>query len=294
MSQLSDELLVAYLDGQLDTPQAQSVERMIARSKELHLRAERFRHSQTYLIKTFEILAKRSRACAPGQPPGGVRGRGQRPQRPAPQGGQAVAAPANKARTHARGTLSGLPAGRTMLWVCVISLAAAAIGYGAAQWVRAQGSPTLDKISARAPVPAGRWAQDVAHLHAYFIPESVAVDADSQSNADLIELQLSRLVNAAVPVPDFTSHKLAFRRAQVFGYRGSRMMQLSYMSDDDRLVALYVMAGGPDAQATAMSHGDVTTVSWSRDGVRYLMAGEMPETSLRALAAVAMAQIAGR
>jgi len=308
MSQVSDELLVAYLDGQLDAPQAHSVERMAGQSEDLRTRLERLKRSQAYLIQTFETLARRARASAQV---GDTARSGSRPashpSREAP--GPPRSAPAPRAtafrQTHLRAAASAAaeeapPAGprsslgRKLFLAVMMAAMAGVLGYGTAQWMRTQDLGGLDKISARVPAPAGRWADDVARLHAHFIAASVSADPQSQTNRDLVELQLSRVASASVPVPNFTDHDLTFQRGQVLSYRGSRMMQLSYTNADGQLVALYVMAGGPRAKATASVQGDVTMVTWSRDGVRYMVAGEMPETSLRALAAVSMAQIAGR
>lgn len=289
MSQVSDELLVAYLDGQLDTPQARSVERMVGASDELHARVERLKRSQAYLIQTFGTLARRARASTKSAGAGGDvrRDHGRQTAVSEPRSETGAAAPRRSDAPRA-------PAGRRLLWVAALSLIAAVGGYAAAQWVRIADTAGVEKIDARVPAPAGRWAQDVARLHAHFVPASVAVDPESQRNKDLVQLQLSRILNASIPVPDFSDHDLTFQRGQVLSYRGSRMMQLSYTDGGDQLIALYVMPGGPGAQATSMAQGDVMTVNWSREGVRYMIAGEIAETSLRALAAVAMAQIAGR
>jgi len=290
MSQVSDELLVAYLDGQLDTPQARSVERMVGASDELRARMERLQRSQAYLIQTFETLARRARAST--KTAGHAGSDTQQAPRPQTSAGRRDDETPAGATAGPKARRSG-SAGR-LSWTLAVSLLAAVIGYGAAQWLRMSDGAGVQKIDARVPAPAGRWAQDVARLHAHFVPSSVAPDPESQANRDVVQLQMSRLFNASLPVPDFSNHDLVFRRGQVLSYRGSRMMQLSYTSADDRLVGLYVMSGGPSAQATSMVQGELSTVNWSRDGVRYVIAGDMAETSLRALAAVAMAQIAGR
>lgn len=294
MSQISDELLVAYLDGQLDTPQARSLERMVRASEELRARAERLKRTQAYLVQTFETLARRTRSFAL---PAGHAREDRRAGSPAQTMSREGVAdrPGTAGAAEQDGAASPRSSvGRKLVWTVAVATMAAVLGYGAAQWLRAQDAGGPQKISARVPAPAGRWAEDVARLHAHFLPTSVSADPESQTNRDLVQLQLSRVASTAVSVPDFAQHGLVFRRGQVLSYRGSRMMQLSYTNADDQLVALYIMPGGPSARATAMTQGDVTAVNWSRDGVRYVIAGEIAETSLRALAAVAMAQVAGR
>ncbi|RIA56789.1 anti-sigma factor family protein [Dichotomicrobium thermohalophilum] len=286
MSQLSDELLLAYLDGQLGRPQAQSVERMVGASDELRARVERLKTSQSYLIQTFETLARRTRSTS-------------RPQRPAqarsPQG-QSAQAPAQGIELHTESSEPPVKAPRRslaklLLWAGVLSVLAAVIGYGAGKWMRLNSDPAVEKIDARVPAPANQWAADVARLHSHFTTGSIAADPESQTNRDLVELQLSRILNKPLKVPSFPDHALTFRRGQVLSYRGSRMMQLSYAGADSGLVSLYVMSGGPEAGLSAVSQRGVTSVHWSQDGVRYVISGKLPETGLRALAAVAMKQM---
>ncbi len=282
MSQLSDELLIAYLDGQLGAPQAKSVERMISGSEELRARVERLKTTQSYLIQTFETLARRTRTAQRPQRATPGRERGKAPQMRGGgiplQAGDAGAAPRRSAA-------------KMLIWACVLSVFAAVIGYGAGKWMRLNSSPSVEKIDARVPAPANQWAADVARLHSHFTIASVAADPQSQTNRDLVELQLSRILNKPLQVPSFPDHQLTFRRGQVLSYRSSRMMQLSYAGADGALVSLYVMSGGPDSGLSAVGQRDVNSVHWSADGVRYVIAGALPETALRALAAVAMSQM---
>ncbi|MFP3921988.1 MAG: hypothetical protein ACLFU3_09820, partial [Dichotomicrobium sp.] len=201
---------------------------------------------------------------------------------PCPQAGRASAAPRRR---------SGA---RTLLWAVVLSVLAAILGYGAGKWMRVNSNAAVHKISERVPAAANRWADDVAQLHSHFTAAAVAADPESQTNRDLVELQLQRIINQPVQVPSFSEHELSFRRGQVLAYRGSRMMQLSYVGEDEELVALYIMSGGPASSPSAGEMRDVTTVTWGKGGVRYVLAGDQPENSLRALAAVATAQLNGQ
>jgi len=287
MSQVSDELLLAYLDGQLGTPQAQSVERMIGGSDELRVRVERLKATQSYLIQTFETLARRTRGAA-------------QQQRPADKQAKGAARDAGQARQkniklstdghQPKETARGRSLGKMLVWAGGLCLLAAVIGYGAGKWMRLNSAPEVEKIGARVPAPANRWAADIARLHSHFTTASVAADPQSQTNRDLVELQLSRILNRAIKVPQFTDHDVTFRRGQVLSYRGSRMMQLSYAGADSGLVSLYVMPGGPETGLSVVRQRDITSVHWSDGGVRYVIAGQLPETGLRALAAVAMTQ----
>ena len=288
MSQVSDELLLAYLDGQLDTPQARSVERMISASDALRGRIEQLKTSQSYLIQTFETLARRTRASAQPQRRGhsaGQHAQAGKTQSSGPKdtGQKMDGAEPQKPR-------SQRSRAKMVVWAGALSVLAAIVGYGAGKWMRLNSTPAVEKIDERAPAPANRWADDIARLHSHFTTASVATDPESQTNQDLVELQLSRILNAPMKVPGFPDHALTFRRGQVLSYRRSRMMQLSYASAHSGLVALYIMPGGPDSGLSVVARRDITSVHWSAAGVRYVVAGKLPETGLRALAAVVMRQ----
>jgi anti-sigma factor RsiW len=294
MSQLSDELLLAYLDGQLDTPQARSVERMIGGDAALRTRIDQLKTTQGYLAQTFETLARRTRASAgaAARPAKAAHGKPGRQSSAHREGGDDI-----RLQTDANTPEPQRPPRsrvKMMVWAGVLSLLTAVVGYGAGKWMRVNSHPPVEKIDARVPVPANRWADDVAQLHTHFTTASVATDPESQSNRDLVQMHLSRILNTSIPVPRFDDHDLTFRRGQVLNYRGTRMMQLSYVGANDGLVALYVMPGGPDASPAVTASGEVATLHWSADGVRYVMAGYGAENSIRALAAVAMSQINAR
>jgi anti-sigma factor RsiW len=79
-------------------------------------------------------------------------------------------------------------------------------------------------------------------------------------------------------------------RAQTLSYRGNKLMQLIYSGRSDPLVAVYVTAGEEDSPVKPGRFGDVKTISWSQNGLRFLIAADMTQEALRALAAVTQAQ----
>jgi anti-sigma factor RsiW len=69
-------------------------------------------------------------------------------------------------------------------------------------------------------------------------------------------------------------------------------MQLVYTGKSDPLVALYITAGDDDHPVSPGRFGDVQTMSWSQNGLRFLIAADMTQEALRALAAVTRSQLA--
>ena len=58
MTELSDELLMAYIDGQLDKPQAAVVGHMLARDGDLANRVRRMQESQARFLELFGALLR--------------------------------------------------------------------------------------------------------------------------------------------------------------------------------------------------------------------------------------------
>jgi anti-sigma factor RsiW len=56
-------------------------------------------------------------------------------------------------------------------------------------------------------------------------------------------------------------------------------------------VTVFIGAGGLDMPMSAGRFGDVKTISWSADELRYVIASDMQLQPLKALAAVAQSQL---
>lgn len=293
MSQLSDELLVAYIDGQLDERQASSMTRLISEDSDLAQRVRRFQHTQSVLIDVFGRLAQLARRGAFEQMIA--------PPRVAPEhqgkgsSGRTAAVRSTSAhsgsRRCARGGRAWVGRVRILSLALGIALLAAVAGYVAARYLRDKPPAAPAKIVSQIPAAPKSWAEDIGLLHSFFTRESVAVAPESQQNPELVRFQLSKIANRPISIPDFQVHGLSFRRGQILSYRGSELMQLTYYGKDQPLVGLYIMPGGPDTRPFLGSFADLKTISWSADGVRYVIAGRLAENALRALAAVAQNQI---
>ena len=67
MIELSDELLMAYIDGQLDRPQASVVGHMLSRDGELARRVRRMQESQARFLALFGALVREGAATKPSR-----------------------------------------------------------------------------------------------------------------------------------------------------------------------------------------------------------------------------------
>jgi anti-sigma factor RsiW len=253
---------MAYVDGQLDKPQASVVGRLLRDDRDLAYRVSRLQQTQAQLLDTFGALLREGMSVSGSTP-------------------RAVA-PRKASETSSGGRLLTLGTGGLLL------LLGASAGFTAAYYsgfiAAAEQTPVI-----QAQIP--NWPSDMATFHSFFTKDAIAVSTESQSNPELVKLQLSQLTKPAT-IPDLSAHGLKFARGQMLSYHGNKVMQLVYMGRSEPLVAIFIGAGGLDMPLTPGSFGDVKTVSWSADELRYVVASDMPLQPLRALAVVAQAQFA--
>lgn len=258
---LSDELLMAYVDGQLDKPQMSVVGRILHDDPELGERVARFQKSQAYFLDIFGNLVREGMASGP------------RPRR-------------NKGAKPA-GMLQDMRFTAATIGAMILVLGASA-GFTAAYY---SGMTTGGNIitAPMVQLPPANWPEDMAEFHAFFTAETVAVSPDSQTNPEVVKFQLADFAHLGT-LPDFSAHGLKFLRGQMLHYRGNKLMQLIYMGKNTALVALYITPGGLDMAMTPGLFGDVKTIGWSANEMRFVLAGDMTLDALRALAAVTQHQ----
>jgi anti-sigma factor RsiW len=260
MTELSDELLMAYIDGQLDKPQATVVSQILRHDDSQVMRVRRLQDSQAKFLDLFGTLVR--------------------------DGALLAARPAGRS-TRARQSAADPGAMTTAAIVALLLVIGASLGFTTAYYTGIGRSAAAEDIT----IPPASWREDLAELHAYFTPESLTTARDSQGNPEVVRFQLAKLSSHAAVLPDFSQSGLRFVRAQTLSYRGNRLMQLVYTGRSDPLVAVYVTAGDEERPVSPGRFGDVKTIGWSQHGLRYLIAGDMTDEALRALAALAQSQL---
>lgn len=262
MIDLSDDVLMAYVDGQLDKPQASVVGRLLRDDRDLAFRVSRLQQTQAQLLDTFGALLREGMSVSGSHTRGATQKR--------------------SGATATGGRLVSLGTGGLLL------LLGASAGFTGAYYSGFQVPAAEEKPVVQTTIP--NWPQDLADFHAFFTKEAMGVSPESQANPEVIKFQLAQLTKTGT-LPDFTAHGLKFVRGQMLSYHGNKVMQLIYMGRSEPLVTLFVGAGGLDMQMSAGRFGDVRTVSWSTDELRYVIASDMQPQALRALAAVAQSQL---
>jgi anti-sigma factor RsiW len=259
MTELSDELLVAYVDGQLERKQSRAVEKVLEQDDVIARRVHALKNAHSRLEAAFEsILAGEEAIVAPP---------------PAPQGPGFFVTWASAAKI-------GL-AGAGLVTALVLALA----GYG---WPLAlpnfagdrSGTPDAEWTGS---LPSA-WQDDVARAQALLSRESLSVSPEGQANQDLIGFQLGQAVGPGLKLPDLKSEGFRFMRGQLLRSGDEPVAQLLYLGLSGAPLALYAKKGEGAAEPEFKSYGAIGGVGWSDEGITYLLAGELDAARLKQLA----------
>jgi anti-sigma factor RsiW len=295
LAPISDELLLAYLDGQLEQSQSINLNRLAASNPEISRRLIRLKRTQAQLLETFSAFyqghAPLSFEVETGKDGEANNAKLQKPSLSvAPDQALQPLQPASGG--------FGRKSRRAIL-VCAAILTGAAFGFGFQHWMtQNKGTPQPQKASDRHPAALqaqaapSSWEEEVARFHSFFPRETLTPHPDAISNPYLIGFALSKAVQKALAPPDLTKQGYTLFRGQTLNFRQDRMMQLTYASRIEPPLTFYILpGGGPDSAAQATAIRGHRAISWTSDKLRFFMIGEKSENDLMAIAAIAQEQL---
>ncbi len=252
MTELSDELLVAYVDGQLARAQTKAVEKVLKQDEVIARRVDALKEAHSRFESAFEaILAGELNEITLRADPY-VRTT------------EPVVAQA-KGKSIANGVL--------------IAILAALAGY-AVPVVLPELTPVryvLPKQTARLP---SSWQDDVARTQSLLTRSSLEVGLNSQGNRDLVAFELAQAIGPSLKVPNLDPQGLKLVRGQLLQYRGKPLGQVLYLGTRGAPVALYAMPSEANSEPEFTMAGDIGMVSWSEGGISYLLAAQADEDFL--------------
>ena len=259
MTELSDELLVAYVDGQLQRAQSLAIEKVLEQDAVLAARVDALREARTRLELAFDAILSGAvgdvMAAVPIPPP--------RPVVPRQTG------------------------------LTKIGIAVAGVGLVLAALVAGYGWPLIGENSeppgATQPATAlaRSWQDRALNAQALLGRASVEASPESQANQDLVELQMAQALGPAFKIPNLEGDGFKFVRGQLLSFGDRPLAQLLYLGSSKPPLALYAMrAAGGDAGGHAgyRAEGMLGALSWSEGDLAYLLAGKEDEATLRRLA----------
>ncbi len=259
MTELSDELLVAYVDGQLAPEQARGVDKVLAQDGVIAQRVEALKLAHGRLECAFEAIL-------------------------AGEVGEIMATTPTMPLPVARPRGNGLVKIGVATVVTGLVLFALVAGYG---WPLGQQPAAVAPpvpLSKRVEMEPPSWQEEVLRAQALLSRASVEVGLESQDNFDLVAFQLAQAIGPAVKLPKLQAQGLKFMRAQLLRFDGKPLAQMLYLGAERAPLALYAMRGGGKTGPLFRREGAIGSVSWKDDGIAYLLAGEEDEATLLRLA----------
>ncbi|HKX06842.1 MAG TPA: hypothetical protein VJN67_01550 [Stellaceae bacterium] len=264
MQKPSDELLIAYLDGELDTENASEVAAVIARDPALAHEAQRLAETAAALRAAFddvlhEPVPERLLAAARGET----------------GGDKVVRFPEPRKRAAPRLAIDW------RRWVALpiaASVACLVIG-GGLGYLTALQSPTGNTSQPAEQVAAAssNWLDNVAGYHKMLVnagPNDTAlvdIPADPQS-AGGHKLALPQDFH----LPDLKAWGLAYQGGRVLFIEGRPATQLFYTTDNKALGPLTVVVAKtskPDVVPAWEKHDNVNLLYWRHHGTAYALVG---------------------
>jgi anti-sigma factor RsiW len=259
MTELSDELLVAYVDGQLARKQTRAVEKVLEQDDVIARRVDALKDAHSRLEAAFEAILAGEEADAAA--------------RPVPQASGLFIA----WDTLAKGGLAA--AGIAVAFILVVA------GYG---WPLVMPEFTRHPSGAADPDYVGSiqrtWQEEAVRAQALLSRATLEVGLESQGNRDLVGFQLAQAIGPNLNPPDLAPQGFRFMRAQLLHFGEEPLAQLLYLGTSGAPIALYAKKGEGTSTPLFKRYGDIGSVAWSQGGIAYLLAGEGDEASLLRLA----------
>ncbi len=257
MTELSDELLVAYVDGRLARKQSSAVEKVLEHDDVLAKRVKALKDAHDRLEAAFDaILAGEELEMG-----------GREPKR------AGVFVPWSVAKT----ALAGIGL------ACAFALMV--LGYG---WPLSLADFAQTSFGAGDPDYTGSiepsWQETAARAQGLLARESLDVGLESQSNLDLVALQLGQAIGPSLKIPQLDAQGYRFKRGQLLRAGDQPLAELLYLGTSGGPLALFAKKGGDGEAPVFRRYGGVGSVAWSEDGISYLLAGEGDEPALMTLA----------
>jgi len=252
MTELSDELLVAYVDGQLARAQTKAVEKVLKQDEVIARRVAALKEAHSRFESAFEaILAGELNEIT------------------------------LRADPYVRTTepVAAQAKGKPIASVVLIAILAGLAGY-AVPIVLPELTPVrymLPKQTARLP---SSWQDDAARMQSLLTRSSLEVGLTSQGNRDLVAFELAQAIGPSLKVPNLDPQGLKLVRGQLLQYRGKPLGQILYLGTRGAPVALYALPSDSTGEPEFTMAGDVGMVSWSESGISYLLAAEGDEDFL--------------
>jgi len=272
MPKRSDDTLVAYLDGELDSAERQHVEAWLAADAAARDRLAGLAQSATLVRSAYadivnEPVPERLIAAARGESGG-------------------AASMAHEAEIlvlkRPQRAIVSMPAGR---WGIGVAAAAGLFGLvlgGAGSYLAVGGlnsaNPAVEQRLAAAAAN-GTWLDNAAGYYKLVVSagDSMLIDVPAGGDTGEALQKISQNLPQQVRLPDLKPWGLSFRGARLVVVEGRPAAQLVYTTDNKAIGPLTLVIGAskqPDIQPTFDRRQDVNMLYWRHQGRAYALVGQ--------------------
>ncbi|HEV2674983.1 MAG TPA: hypothetical protein VGV37_10610 [Aliidongia sp.] len=265
MQRPSDEMLVAYLDGELDETAAVEVESWLERDPELRARLQALTESATQIRDAFEEIL---REPVPDRLMAAARGRDTVAE--APKSATILSFGARLAASTARKGIANRRWGLGL--VAAASLSFLMIGAGGG-YLAGTGDVSIDGVQPTST--ATSWLDNIAGYHNLLISsangaESAVFDVPASAETE------KKLLPADVRIPDLKPWGLAFQGARKLVVEGKPAFQFFYMTDNKSLGPITITVTNTtraNMSPTFDKRAGVNLLYWRHQGHGYALVG---------------------
>lgn len=271
---VTEEDLVAYLDGMLEGEEAEYIEREVKMDRGLDARLELLRSGMRPFDEAYDLLLheapnkrlKQILKLAKEPPPPPV-------EEPEPEAEPVSAQVEVVSQEPWRGWRK-LAAGLAFFAVF-------AAGLVTSRFVEIPGVPPQ---VARAPAVKG-WRAAVAEYQALFVKETLAqAGEDAQVQSANLRAALAH-VGLNLSVPQVSVDPLEFKRAEVLNFKGKPLVQMAYLFNGDTPVSFCIIKSGKPAHGVKSEKRlGLNIVHWRSKDYGFMVIGDMPDKQLGEIA----------
>lgn len=298
---VSDETLVAYLDGSLPEGERRRVDQIVQKDEAVRERLNALDMEAAPLKGAFDALlqeapterlkarfeaASRQTAAVPGfESPSSL---GLHPS-PAPSHSTAVAHPFSgwrmAAGLSAAALLIGLGLGVYLERIIADRENLAVLEQMPGE-TAAPEEPATEQTPPPPAEPARRgWIAAVADYIVLYGPETLAALASDPGTVRNEFAAVTSALNARLTVEDAVIPGTTLRQARLLNFNGRPLAQIMLADDEGRPFALCVIPTQmPDRGAVATAPNGLPAVNWIENGFHYVVIGDLPEDEIKAIA----------
>jgi len=138
------------------------------------------------------------------------------------------------------------------------------------------------------------WITQVADYHLLYSRDTVQNRELSDTELQTLKVKLSKAINTNLNIPNLSSEQLQFKRGQILEQNGKPLIQLVYLPSEGKPIALCLLR--TDIADSSIEEGKSRGMSfytWSKNGLSYVIVGDIDNQWLKAAAIDAASQLDG-